>query len=278
MRIFVFVIDINVTSTFMLLISGGESLEYTVRKLGRMAGVSTRTIRYYDETGLLKPARINSSGYRIYGSEEVNRLQQILFYRELGLSLESIKGIITAPSFDAGQALLEHRKKLLERREQLDVLIANVDKTIAVREGRLIMADQEKFAGFKQKLVEDNEAKYGLEIRQKYGDEMVDKSNSKIMNMTPEQYESVTRLEQEMKDSLQAAFQTGDPAGEMAQKAADLHRRWICFFWDKYSPEAHAGLAQMYVHDERFRVYYDAQQPGTAAFLRDAIVIYTRNK
>ncbi|MDP4158116.1 MAG: MerR family transcriptional regulator, partial [Bacillota bacterium] len=73
-------------------------MEFTVQSLGKLAGVSTRTLRYYDEIGILKPARINSSGYRIYGQREVDRLQQILFYRELGVSLEDIKKIITDPT------------------------------------------------------------------------------------------------------------------------------------------------------------------------------------
>lgn len=92
-------------------------MEYTVQKLGYMAGVSPRTLRHYDEIGILKPARINSSGYRIYGQSEVDRLQQILFYRELGVSLESIRDIMTAPSFNGENALREHRQKLLEKRE-----------------------------------------------------------------------------------------------------------------------------------------------------------------
>ena len=142
-------------------------MEYTVQKLGKMAGVSTRTLRYYDEIGILKPARINTSGYRIYGQKEVDRLQQILFYRELGVSLESIREIVTAPSFDGAKALREHREKLLEKREQLDSLIANVDKTIALTEGRSKMNDKEKFEGFKQKLIDENEEKYGDEIREK---------------------------------------------------------------------------------------------------------------
>ena len=79
-------------------------MEYTVQKLGLIAGISTRTLRYYDEIGILKPARINSSGYRIYGQDEVDKLQQILFYRELGVSLESIKDIVTAPSFDRAES------------------------------------------------------------------------------------------------------------------------------------------------------------------------------
>lgn len=250
-------------------------MEYTVQKLGSLAGISTRTLRYYDEIGILKPARINSSGYRIYGQKEVDRLQQILFYRELGVGLDSIKDIVTAPSFDGAAALKEHREKLLEKREQLDLLIANVDKTIALTEGRINMSNKEKFEGFKQKMVEDNEKKYGKEVREKYGKDTVEKSNAKVMNMTQEQYDEVTALSNQLMDTLAQAFATGDPASELAQKAADLHKKWLTYFWHEYSKEAHAGLGQMYVDDSRFTAYYDEKQPGTAAFLRDAILIYT---
>jgi len=77
---------------------------------------------------------------------------------------------------------------------------------------------------------------------------------------------------------MAAAFKTGDPAGELAQKAADLHRQWLCYFWNSYSKEAHAGLGQMYVDDPRFTAYYDEKQPGAAAFFRDAILVYTGMK
>ncbi len=250
-------------------------MEYTVHKLGQTAGVSTRTLRYYDEIGILTPARINSSGYRIYGQAEVNRLQQILFYRELGVSLEKIKEVLTDPGFDETKALLEHREKLLIKRAQLDALITNVEKTIAQAEGRITMTDKEKFEGFKQKMLEENEAKYGKEIREKYGEETVIQSNQKFMAMTPEQYDEVNKLSADILATLYAAFQTGDPAGELAQKAADLHRQWLCYFWKSYSKEAHAGLGRMYVDDPRFTAYYDEKQPGAAAFLRDAIQIYT---
>lgn len=256
-------------------LSGGGTTEYTVQKLGRLAGVSTRTLRYYDELGLLKPARVNSSGYRIYGQAEVDRLQQILFYRELGMSLESIKEIMTSPAFDGTRALQEHRQQLLEKRQQLDLLIANVDKTLAAKEGRITMSDQEKFEGFKLHLIEENEQTYGQEIRSKYGDEQVDRSHKKLKNMTQEQHAEIEALGKEILDVLEQAFQTGDPAGELAQKAANLHRQWLTFYWDTYSKEAHAGIAQMYVDDERFTAYYDTKQPGTAAFLRDAVLIYT---
>lgn len=250
-------------------------MEYTVQKLSKLAGVSTRTLRYYDEIGILKPARINSSGYRIYGQGEVDSLQQILFYRELGVSLENIKKIVTSPIFDSTAALKEHREKLLEKRKQLDILIDNVDRTIAATEGEIKMSDKEKFEGFKQKMIDDNEKKYGEEIRAKYGHEQVDKSNKKIKDMNEEQYAQAEKLGVDVINTLSKAFATGDPASELAQKAADLHRQWLSCYWDRYSKEAHAGVAQMYVDDERFTAYYDKKQPGLAKFLRDAVLIYT---
>ena len=250
-------------------------MEYTVQRLGKMAGVSTRTLRYYDEIGILKPARINSSGYRIYGQKEVERLQQILFYRELDVSLESIRDIVTSPSFDGTAALKDHREKLLARREQLDMLISNVDKSIAAYERRIIMTDKEKFEGFKQKMIDDNEKKYGEEIRAKYGEERVKKSYNKVKNMTQEQYAEVEKLSKDIITTLKEAFKTGDPGSALAQKSADLHRQWLSYYWDSYSKEAHASVAQMYVDDERFTAYYDKEQPGLAVFLRDAVMIYT---
>jgi DNA-binding transcriptional MerR regulator len=254
------------------------NMEYTVQKLGLLAGVSTRTLRYYDEISILKPARINSSGYRIYGQPEVDRLQQILFYRELGVSLEEIKEMITSPSFDAVHALREHREKLLDKRVQLDVLIANVDLTLAQREGTKTMSDKQKFEGFKQNLIDDNEKQFGEEIRAKYGADPIDKANKRIKGMTEKQYAEIQQLGVDIHTTLAEAFATGDPAGELAQKAADLHRQWLSFYWDSYSKEAHAGVAQMYVDDERFTTYYDKDQPGAAAFLRDAVVNYTGSK
>ena len=253
-------------------------MEYTIQKLARMSGVSTRTLRYYDEIHILKPARINSSGYRIYGQEQVDRLQQILFYRELDVSLDEIRKILSAPDFAVQNALSFHREKLLVKRAQLDALIANVEKTLAYAKGETEMADQEKFEGFKQKRIEENERQYGAEIREKYGEEAVDRSNQKFQDMTKEEYEQVTALNERFMQTLLEAYQTGDPAGELAQRAAGLHRQWLTFYWDSYSKEAHAGLAQMYVDDPRFTAYYDKTRPGLAAFLRDAVLIFTGNK
>ncbi|HWT26528.1 MAG TPA: MerR family transcriptional regulator, partial [Mobilitalea sp.] len=181
-------------------------MEYTVQKLGSLAGISTRTLRYYDEIGILKPARINSSGYRIYGQVEVNRLQQIMFYRELGVNLDKIKDIVTSAAFDETTALMEHREKLLAQRQQLDILIANLDKTIENQKGRIKMTDKEKFEGFKKKLIDENEQKYGKEIREKYGEEQVKESNKKFQNMTEEQYKEFEKLGEDILATLEQAY------------------------------------------------------------------------
>ncbi len=250
-------------------------MEYTVQALAKMAGISTRTLRYYDEVGILKPARINSSGYRIYGGREVDLLQQIMFYRKMGVSLNTIKAIILQTSFDEMKALQEHLTNLLDQKQQLELLITNVKNTIEAKKGIRKMNDKEKFQGFKQKLVEDNEEKYGREIREKYGEEQVNQSNQKLLNMTKEEYERFEKLGQEVQDTLGKAFQTGDPGGELGQKTAELHKQWLSYSWSSYSREAHAGIAQMYIDDARFTAYYDKMQPGLAKFLRDAIFIYT---
>lgn len=169
-----------------------------------------------------------------------------------------------------------HLSALLARRKQLDLLVANVEKTIKAKKGEMIMSDQEKFEGFLQKLVDDNERQYGEEAREKYGDESVSRSNAKVLNMSKEQYTELEKLTSDLNGTLKAAFEQGDPAGELAQKACVLHKKWLCFYWDAYSKEAHIGVTQMYVDDSRFTAYYDKIAPGCAVFLRDAVAIYCK--
>lgn len=249
-------------------------MEYSINKLAKLAGVSTRTLRYYDEIGLLTPRRISSNGYRVYGQAEVELLQQILFYRELDVQLDEIKKIVLSKDFNKTDALLGHLLELQAKKQQLELLIANVEKTIAESKGEIKMSDKEKFQGFKQKLVDENEKKYGKEIREKYGDEAVNASNAKLMGLTPEKYERAQDLSRQINEGLKAAFEQGDPAGGQAQKVCAMHKEWLGFFWPKYTKETHIGLAQMYVDDPRFRKYYDDIEEGCAEFLRDAIRIY----
>jgi DNA-binding transcriptional MerR regulator len=250
-------------------------MKYTIKQLAELSGLTKRTLRYYDEIGLLKPGRINSSGYRVYSQIEIDKLQQILFYRTLGVNLKSILKIINSPNFDELQALKEHLKKLTKQKEQLETLVNNVEKTIMVKERRMNMSNEERFKGFKKELIAENEEKYGREIREMFGKETVRQSNERVKKMGKAEHENIIKIENELIETLKIAMQAGDPAGELGQKAADLHRQWLSFYWGSYNKEAHAGLVRMYVADERFKQYYDKSQPGTAEFLRNAVLFYT---
>ncbi|KHF39415.1 MerR family transcriptional regulator [Halalkalibacter okhensis] len=253
-------------------------MEYTVKKLAQLSGVSSRTLRYYDQISLLKPARINSSGYRIYGQKEVDQLQQILFYRELDVGLGEILNLMNKPSYDQFEALQNHYKELKKKRARLDSIIETVERTIESRKGGVAMQDQEKFKGLKEKLIEENEQTYGEEIREKYGDEMVKASNAKLRNMSQEDYEKMTNLGNEIFSLLKKAFETGDPSSDLAWELAAKHKEWLMYSWPSYTKEAHAGLVEMYVADERFTAYYDKSVKGGAGFLRDAVLIYLGKK
>lgn len=251
-------------------------MEYTINKLAKLAGVTTRTLRYYDEMGLLKPSRISTSGYRIYGGKEVSRLQQILFYREMDVALDEIRKILDSSDYDETKSLEAHLKVLQEKRARLERLIITVGKTIAATKGEGTMTDKERFEGFKENMIKENEKQFGEEIRQKYGDETVKASNEKMMGMTQEQYDRMQELSEQLNEALREASKEGDPAGEKAQEVCRLHKEWLCCSWHSYSKEAHLGLADMYMEDERFRKYYEDIAEGGAAFLRDALKLYCR--
>lgn len=254
-------------------------MEYTIKALADLAGVTPRTLRWYDRQGLLKPLRTTEAGYRLYGPGEVDRLQDILFYRELGLELAAIRRILDDPAFDRQAALRSHLGELEARRDRLDGLILTVRKTIDETRGGTKMSDKEKFEAFKRGAVEANEARYGREIREKYGDETVDRANARVLALTEEEHSRWTALGEEIKAALARAVRAGaDPAGEEGRRIAALHRRWLSYSWEAYTPQAHRGLGQLYTADERFTAYYDGEVPGCAAFLRDAIAAYTNGK
>ena len=160
-------------------------MEYTIRELAGLAGVSTRTLRWYDRQGLLKPHRIGENGYRYYTSAEADRLQHILFYRALGVELAQIRTLLDDPSFDRMTALRDHLTALERERTRIEALIRTVRHTIQAEERNEPLMDSEKFEAFKRDAVAANEQSYGPEIRARYGDEAVNSANQKLLNMSP---------------------------------------------------------------------------------------------
>ena len=163
-------------------------MEYSIQALARLAGVTTRTLRWYDQIGLLKPSRVADNGYRYYGPAEVDRLQDILYYRALGVALAQIRTCLDEPSFDRLAVLRSHLTALQGERARLEQLIRSVEATIGAMERKETMEDSKKFEAFKRQAVAWHEETYGREARDRYGDREVDQAQAAVQALTQDQY------------------------------------------------------------------------------------------
>ncbi len=259
---------------------------YTPAQLARMSGVSVRALHHYDQIGLLVPAR-SDNGYRIYQSDDVDRLRQILMYRGLGIELAGIAALLEADKKDQAAAMRRHLSALRQRRREMDQLILTVENTIDQLEGNLAVKNQSKtckqhlnkgFEALKQQAVEENERVYGQEARAKYGDKTIDAANERLLNMGQREWNDVNDLGDEILKQLSSAMEQGDPAGDAARSLAQMHATWLRAFWPDgiYCAQAHRNMADMYIADERFTAYYDGPcGEGAAQFLHDAIYAAT---
>lgn len=249
-------------------------MSYTIAQMSELSGVTPRALRHYEDLGLLVPQR-TSAQYRIYNTADVDTLQQILFYRELGFPLEEIKRIVLDPKFDGIKALRQHLGALENKKLQLDHLITTVVHTIEEREGTRVMSNGEKFESFKNAALEKNEELFGSEVRANYGKDAATASNKKWMDMSENQHRAMEALSTEILADLKAAvLSRSEPSSEDGISIAKKHREWLGFTWPSYSPEAHKGLGEMYMSDARFTTFYDSEVAGCAAYLRDAIATY----
>lgn len=248
-------------------------MEYTIQQLAQLAGVTRRTLRWYDQIGLLTPARTTPAGYRVYGPAQVDRLQQILLYRALGLDLASIRTILDCPGFQPQAALQSHLEQLEAKRAQLDALILTVRRTLNAQQGGIAMTDTEKFECFKRKVIKENRENYGAEVCAKYGAGALEEADARLMARSKAEYDQWTALGEEIQQKLERAVSAqADPAGAEGRDLALLHRRWCAFLWEGAGdPKAHAALAALYTEDPRFTAYYDRTVPGCARFLRAAV-------
>lgn len=241
----------------------------TVKQVAEISGVSVRTLHYYDEIGLLRPSSKSEAGYRLYGDEALVRLQQVLFYREIGLPLKKIGRILDDPRFDIVQALRAHRRELTEQRERLRVLVTTIDRTLQAMEGGIPMQADRLFEGFGKKAVEENERKYGEEIRRRYGNEAVDKSNAIVAGLNRGEYEALEKEGEQIYKALSGLMHLS-PDAPKVQEAITRFAAHIRRFGE-YPDKALVGLGDMYVEDERFRAFYEKIAPGLAEFIRGVL-------
>lgn len=226
-----------------------------------------RTLHHYDEIGLLIPEGITESGYRVYSEENLEALQQILFFKELGFSLNKIKEIINSPSFDRQEALEVQHKMLLDKRSQLDRMISTIEKTIQHSKGEIEMTNKEKFEGF-----DFSHNPYEKEARKLWGNKAVDESNSKIAKMSElERKEFVDRFNAIYKNLATMRHLPADSAEVQA-----AIKEWYLFLNEigNYSLEAFKSLGQMYVDDVRFTDSIDKYGEGLAKLMCDAMAVY----
>ncbi len=188
------------------------SRTYTAKQLADLAGVSIRTLHYYEEAGLLAPAR-RGNNYREYRSADVERLQHILLLKACGLRLTDIKAALDGPHGTIRNVLASHLNELHDRRNALDGLIDNAIRTIDSLEGKTTMTDEQRFEGLKASMIERNEREYGAEARARYGDEAVDAANAKIANMDEGTFNDAQMLAEAINEQLKAAMANGDPEG-----------------------------------------------------------------
>jgi MerR family transcriptional regulator, thiopeptide resistance regulator len=256
---------------------------YTVKRLARASGVSVRTLHYYDEIGLLKPAEVGANGYRYYGRNELLRLQQILLHRELGLPLSSIAALLDSSDRDRIERLRDYRGQLAQRIAHHHELIATVDRTIASLQGEHTMEPKNLYKGFSA----EKQAEYEEWIVNRYASDERSESNLRADMERSRKHVAGFRPEDiaaqmQMLATLEAAFaghcRNSTPAGDAAlTPLLAQHREWVAGMWGKpCSPGAYAGLADLYESHPDFRARYELLAPGLADYLPTAMRAYSR--
>lgn len=246
--------------------------DYTVSQLAKIAGVSVRTLHYYDEIDLLKPSSRTATGYRLYGEKNLLRLQQILFFKELDFPLNEICTILDDPEFDQVKALQSHRQMLEKRTERLNRLLGTIDKTIQkLTEDDMKVTDEELYEGFSQEQVE----RYEREVRERYDPQLVHESNRRVRNMSKAQWKALKEEGDEVTCAL-AEMMDKSPEDAQVQALIARHHATIEQFYP-VSAEIYRGLGQLYVENPEFRGFYDKYRLGLADFMQAAMIYYAEH-
>jgi DNA-binding transcriptional MerR regulator len=254
-------------------VTGGNRLHfvmsYSVGKVAQMAGVSVKTMHHYDEIGLLSATGRSGAGYRKYEDSDIERLQRILFYRELGFNLREIKTIVDDPDVDSTGHLKSQRRLLTERIERLRKMVAAIDNEMEADKMDIKLTPEERLEIFGDFLPED----YEEEAKQRWGNtDAYKESQRRVSEYTKDDWLAIKAEQEEVETNFAALFRSGAaPDSEGAMDTAEAHRNHITRWFYECGYEIHTGLGDMYVADERFRANYDKYAPGLSEFIKDAI-------
>lgn len=240
------------------------------KEIADLTGISVRTLHHYDQIGLLCPSRNPGNGYREYSEEDVDILQQILFFRQCGFSLSKIQSLISSSEFNRSKAFEIQRNALEFEKKRIEKMIALLDKTVK-HGGAMTM--KEKLEDF-----DFTNNPYEEEAIRLWGKEKVEQSKYYILNLSKQDQDEITnKMNQLFKDL--AKIKNEDPESEIAQREIDkMYEQMNANFGYHYSIEAFKNLGQMYVSDQRFTKNIDKYGEGLALFLSKAMLIYANNK
>lgn len=240
-----------------------------IREFAKLTGVSVRTLHYYDEIGLLKPSFVDEqNGYRYYDENTLCRMQEILFYRELQFSLKEIRMILSSPDYDKQNALAEQKHLLTLKKERLERLVSALDGAMKGEKISMDIFDNSEF--------EAKREEYAKEAKEKWGSTAAYKESAvKTAGYSADKWNKVNSAMDELIAEFSECIRNGFAPD--SKEAQELVKRWQDFITDNYytcTKEILAGLAEMYVSDERFMKNIDRHGDGTARFMSDAIKVY----
>ena len=245
---------------------------YTVKQVAKLSGVSVRTLHHYDDIGLLKPDSVGANGYRYYGKDELLRLQQILFHRELGFPLDEIRQVLDAPDFDRAAALKAHKARLEAERKRYRRLVKTIDMTLAELEGERQMDDKDLYKGF----MPEKQAEYEAWIGERYGKDKVEASKARMKGWQAADFQALQADFEKLEAGMAKALTDGLPADSAAVQA--IMRGWATWIgrtWGRTpTGEAFAGLGQLYQSHPDFRARYDGRAAGLTDYLAEAMRIF----
>lgn len=242
-------------------------MSYTVQQLASLAGVSVRTLHHYDTVGLLRPARQERNGYRQYGEEELLKLQQILFFRELEFSLDDIKKILLDPKFDMRIALHEQRELIELKKKRLSKLLKTIDQTLKKLNQETIMQDKDLYVG----LSKEEEEAYAKEAKERWGHtDAWKQSQERYGKLSDAEKQKIGQAGEDLLKEIASHMSEG-PKSDVVQKLIKQHYEALRVFYDP-NTRMYRGLAEMYVADPRFAAFYEKRAVGLAQFMRDAMV------
>lgn len=254
---------------------------YSVSEVARLSGVSVRTLHHYHTLGLLRPAAVGANGYRHYGQDELLRLQQILFHRQIGLRLVEIRRVLDAPDFDRVSALRAHRSRLATEVRNYRQLIRTIDETLAALKGTTTMNDERMYRGFN--LDETEKAKAEDWLRGRFGPEVqahIDRSRAVGASWSAEESEAYLKDGREFDAAVSEAMKADLPCGSAGvQDLVRAHCATVCRGWGvPPSKNACLKLAEIYRDGPMFRERFAEIAPGAAGYVSDAIVAYAENE